>query len=117
MRKANKISTNNWNMAYILTNEYRINRCVLSHIEKERNFSQGIVAKIPYLDCIFSSFVILYSLPPNGKLINVFCTSWDYNMYLICVHDVQDWTIHSSPPHTYTHKIEISIIKNFQFRH
>lgn len=54
MRKANKIS-----MAYILTNEYRINRCVLSHIEKERNFSQGIVAKIPYLDCIFSSFVIL----------------------------------------------------------
>lgn len=49
MRKANKISTNDWNMAYILTNEYRINRCVLSHIEKEKNFSQGIVAKIPYL--------------------------------------------------------------------
>lgn len=54
MRKANKISTNDWNMAYILTNEYRINRCVLSHMEKEKNFSQGIVAKIPYLQTVFS---------------------------------------------------------------
>lgn len=68
MRKANKISTNNWNMAYILTNEYRINRCVLSHMEKEKNFSQGIVAKIPYLQTVFLKLCHLVVITPKSKI-------------------------------------------------
>lgn len=72
--------------------------CIKSYWKREEFFSrhccQNSLRRLYFLKLCH-----LVVITPKSIINKVFCMNWDYNGYLICVHEVQDKTIHAPPPH------------------